>query len=176
MASRRSIPIFVLPLLIFGFIFFASPENGYAGAPGISLGSCCIDLSSDECITCDFFGCAYSRSFCEQELGGDFLDGAGGVCVSEQGEARCGDGDPGEPGCCVISEGSCQDEVIRGNCFDDQGEGAEFWVFNESCSNVPECEPTERPIPTLNYWGLIALAAVLGIIGFLAIQRRKVKA
>lgn len=175
MTIRKSISMFVLPLLIFGFIFLALPEKGYAGTPSSTFGSCCIDSSDGECITCEFFGCAYSRSFCQQELGGDFDAGAGGVCVSEQGQARCGDGDPGEPGCCVIAQGSCQDEVIRGNCFDDQGEGAEFWVFNESCSNVPECEPTERPIPTLNHWGLITLAGVLGIIGFLAIRKRMVR-
>ena len=33
-----------------------------------------------------------------------------------------------------------------------------------------------RPIPTLSEWGLIAMAGVLGIIGLLAIQRRKVTA
>ncbi len=30
-----------------------------------------------------------------------------------------------------------------------------------------------RPIPTLSEWGLIALAGVLGIVGFITIQRRK---
>ena len=33
-----------------------------------------------------------------------------------------------------------------------------------------------RPIPTLSEWGLIAMAGVLGIVGFIAIQRRKVTA
>ncbi|MCH7950904.1 MAG: IPTL-CTERM sorting domain-containing protein [Candidatus Dadabacteria bacterium] len=31
-------------------------------------------------------------------------------------------------------------------------------------------------IPTLNQWGLIALAGILGIIGFMVIRRRKVAA
>jgi len=30
-----------------------------------------------------------------------------------------------------------------------------------------------RPIPTISQWGLIAMAGVLGIIGFMAISRRK---
>jgi len=33
-----------------------------------------------------------------------------------------------------------------------------------------------RPIPTLSQWGLIAMAAVLGIVGFMVIRRRKVTA
>jgi len=32
------------------------------------------------------------------------------------------------------------------------------------------------PIPTLNQWGLIAMAGILGIIGFMVIRRRKVAA
>jgi len=36
--------------------------------------------------------------------------------------------------------------------------------------------PLVRPIPTLSEWGLIAMAGVLGIIGLLAIRRRKVTA
>jgi len=31
-------------------------------------------------------------------------------------------------------------------------------------------------IPTLNEWGLIAMAAILGIVGFMVIRRRKVTA
>jgi len=33
-----------------------------------------------------------------------------------------------------------------------------------------------RPIPTLSEWGLIAMAGILGVIGFFAIRRRKVTA
>ncbi len=33
-----------------------------------------------------------------------------------------------------------------------------------------------RPIPTLSQWGFIAMAGVLGIVGFIAIQRRKAAA
>ena len=32
------------------------------------------------------------------------------------------------------------------------------------------------PIPTLNEWGLIAMAGVLGIVGFIVMRRRKVTA
>ncbi|MCZ6865704.1 MAG: IPTL-CTERM sorting domain-containing protein [Candidatus Dadabacteria bacterium] len=33
-----------------------------------------------------------------------------------------------------------------------------------------------REIPTLSEWGLIAMAGVLGIVGFMVIRRRKVTA
>jgi len=33
-----------------------------------------------------------------------------------------------------------------------------------------------RPIPTLSEWGLIAMAGVLGIVGFMVMRRRKVTA
>ena len=33
---------------------------------------------------------------------------------------------------------------------------------------------TPRPIPTISEWGLIAMAGILGVIGFIAIRRRKV--
>jgi len=34
----------------------------------------------------------------------------------------------------------------------------------------------DRVIPTLSEWGLIAMAGILGIVGFMAIRRRKVAA
>jgi len=34
--------------------------------------------------------------------------------------------------------------------------------------------PITRGIPTLSEWGLIAMAGILGIVGFLVIRRRKV--
>ena len=33
-----------------------------------------------------------------------------------------------------------------------------------------------QPIPTLSEWGLIAMAGVLGIVGFMVMRRRKVTA
>jgi len=36
--------------------------------------------------------------------------------------------------------------------------------------------PATSQVPTLNWWGLIAMAGILGIIGFLVIRRRKVAA
>ncbi len=36
--------------------------------------------------------------------------------------------------------------------------------------------PVDLPIPSLNQWGVLALAVILGIVGFMAIRRKKVAA
>jgi len=43
-----------------------------------------------------------------------------------------------------------------------------FEIYLAVCFDVP------RPIPTLSEWGLITMAGVLGIVGFMVIRRRKV--
>jgi len=35
---------------------------------------------------------------------------------------------------------------------------------------------TPSAVPTLSEWGLIAMASILGIVGFMVIRRRKVTA
>ena len=40
---------------------------------------------------------------------------------------------------------------------------------------VPLCN-FARPIPTLSEWGLIAMAGILGLLGFIALSRRKARA
>jgi len=37
-------------------------------------------------------------------------------------------------------------------------------------------DPIVRPIPTLSEWGLLAMAGVLGMVGFIAVRRRKLAA
>ena len=39
---------------------------------------------------------------------------------------------------------------------------------------LSRCIDLVRPIPTLSEWGLIAMAAVLGIFGFMAMRRRQI--
>ena len=43
-------------------------------------------------------------------------------------------------------------------------------IYLAVCFDVP------RPIPTLSEWGLIAMAGILGIVGFMVIRRRKAAA
>ena len=86
------------------------------------------------------------------------------------------DSTPGDTGCCLISEGNCNDGQEVGSC---DGEGI-VWFEDVSCSNVPQCvTKVTSPIPTLSEWGLIAMAGILGIVGivgFMVIRRRKVTA
>jgi len=95
------------------------------------------------------------------------------------GEGICIEGEPGtscaislsEVGCCVIEPGACLEETTSRGCFDT--EHGIFWNPGESCSVVQECA---RNVPIFNEWGLIAMAGILGIIGFIVIRRRKVTA
>ncbi len=49
-------------------------------------------------------------------------------------------------------------------------------VFNFSIDDVT-CEAISvANVPTLSEWGLIAMASILGIVGFMVIRRRKVTA
>jgi hypothetical protein len=72
----------------------------------------------------------------------------------------------GEGQCVDSSEGPflCQVDDVVDNAFCDQGSGL--------CTQITGI----APIPTLNEWGLIAMAGVLGIAGFLIIRRRKAAA
>jgi len=49
-----------------------------------------------------------------------------------------------------------------------------YEVVNRAFDQCPEPEP--RAIPTLSEWGLMAMAGVLGIVGFMVMRRRKVTA
>jgi hypothetical protein len=49
--------------------------------------------------------------------------------------------------------------------------------------NLPDCtdglvfgQATPSQVPTLSEWGLISMAAILGIVGFMVIRRRKITA
>lgn len=80
-------------------------------------------------------------------------------------------------GCCQFI-GSCQNlaqEVciadptsiqfhINESCNTDTGNCPGFSLGNSEISNVP----------TLSEWGLIAMAGVLGIVGFIVMRRKKV--
>jgi len=46
----------------------------------------------------------------------------------------------------------------------------------DSIRSICPCIEGVRPIPTLSEWGLIAMAGILGIVGFMVMRRRKVSA
>lgn len=89
------------------------------------------------------------------------------------------------PGCCQFSSGT---EGVECGVIDDGGdiEGCLFGegmpLSGETCNDVSGlCSgfvpPVEsRNVPTLSEWGLVAMAGILGFIGFMFIRRRKVTA
>lgn len=81
------------------------------------------------------------------------------------------------PGCCIGPNGDCVnfgegsvacqiDSIVDDGICSREGEGG-------ICSNVI---PRSTSIPTLSEWGFIAMAGVLGIIGYLVVRRRKAAA
>jgi len=44
------------------------------------------------------------------------------------------------------------------------------------CPCAPPLPVLITPIPTLSQWGLVAMALIIGIVGFMVIRRRKVTA
>ena len=61
-------------------------------------------------------------------------------------------------------------------CFAPRAGGG--YVISSAGAERPgfTCSPLlARPIPTLSEWGLIALAGVLGIIGFIAIRKKRIE-
>ena len=90
----------------------------------------------------------------------------------------------------VLGGPSCCDGLSRNICFG--GEDAFEACQTGPCSNPDECEffpdgicvpdgdsprlgscVLSSPIPTISEWGLIAMAGILGIVGFMVIRRRK---
>lgn len=82
--------------------------------------------------------------------------------------------------------GCCQYEGLEGQqtCFQTEGPQACPQFFepfvgffdNQECTDSGVCTVPERAVPTMSEWGMIATAGVLGIIGFIAIRRRKLAA
>lgn len=81
-----------------------------------------------------------------------------------------------EPGCCQYNLGTsdvlCED--TGGRCPRIRPPGTFDGFFpGATCNNVTGlCSALERNVPTLSEWGLLAMAAVLGIVGFIVMRRR----
>lgn len=91
---------------------------------------------------------------------------------------------PIEPQCCQLFTPNCPvDEEQCCNDINDQftpqtcEQAATGSVQSGSCIEATGfCsgfEPETRDIPTLSYWGLLAIAVVLGVVGLIVIRRRK---
>lgn len=171
---RNRISIFIIAFLVLGFFFVTMPENGISGM-AFDLGCCRTESApplepGGECIACEGFNCYTSESFCASE-GGFYTDGF--IC-SEQDDSRCL-ATVVQDGCCVTEQGICVDDQTALECSNNIA-GGEIWVSAQSCSSVPQCGGSTANVPTLSEWGLIAMAGILGLVGFFLLVRRKVAA
>lgn len=169
---KSQISIFIATFLIIGFFFLALPQNSVAG--GDFMLGCCrtVDQPAGDpggvCVGCPDSSCFTSESFCESE-GGFFI--VEPICFEGEGGAICG-GAVVADGCCVTEQGICVDDQTPQECNNNIA-GGEIWVSQTSCSQVPQCGPVSG-VPSLSEWGLIALAAILGLVGFFMIMKRRV--
>jgi len=165
---KNGVSIFIATFLIIGFFFLALPEKCLSQS---NLG-CCQITADQTCTGCGELDCAITSTECIEVLSG--VLNPDGVCVD--GSQPCQD-TTGILGCCVLPEGGCiENQELFGSpsCEDENGIA---W-FLQDCSEVPECPQfvppiNNIPIPTLSQWGLIAMAGILGVIGFIMVIRRK---
>lgn len=169
MKISKAITLSVGLFLFFALLVLAVPKPAYSGVP-FSLGCCVSDGPEAECLGCGELGnCAITQQTCLVDLEGGFFQG-GSACIQE------GDEPPGcfitgpSQGCCVDISGSCEDGVEVSSCGGDQ------WFIGNRCSDIPQCRPPTPEIPALSQWGIIALAAILGVVGFIVIRRKRVTA
>ena len=170
MILKNRFSLFLATFIIIGFFFLALPEKGFSGIGPTSLG-CCLDVEFF-CVGCEG-ACAITDEQCSAE-GGSFNAKPNVSTFCHASGRRCTAVQTGG-GCCVLSEGNCTETQLELTECEIQ-QGIE-WVFDTECSEVPQCRSDiVSPIPALSQWGLIAIAGVLGIIGFMFIRRRKVSA
>jgi len=170
MMIKNRVSLFIATFLIIGSFFLALPEKGYSGFDPLVLG-CCRPDSMDSCIGCES-GCAITAMACGADIDVPFTPG--NYCEAVDGGAECNLAR--DDGCCVTLQGECRDETIS-SCQSDQNVNNKW--FSSSCAEVPECPAAPvapASIPTFNQWGLLAMASILGIVGFMVIRRRKVTA
>jgi len=95
------------------------------------------------------------------------------VALPEQGIAGNGIPPIGEMGCCQLPGEGCED-VDDGRCI--PGTFLPNQICNDATGQCIQPVNTPTPIPTLSEWGLISMAGLLGIVGFMVMRRRKVTA
>lgn len=171
MKNTNKVKLLLFTFFVFGLLLFAIPQIGHTS---VSEG-CCIDEVANTCLGCE--GCSVADSYCEEQ-GGSALANAD-ICVTELGNPVCAQREPNQIGCCVVRPGVCVDNLNSRDCFDEVefgNFGGNIWNPGSSCDDTPPCdEPTN--VPTMNQWGFIALAGILGVIGlFMVIRSRKAEA
>ncbi len=80
-------------------------------------------------------------------------------------------------GCCQFVN-SCE-TLSQDACIADPT-SMEFFINEEcqpgalTCPSFVLADPEPSTVPTLSEWGLIAMAGILGLVGFMVIRRKKV--
>jgi cysteine-rich repeat protein len=137
---------------------------------------------------------AFDNSGIESDFSNVVSDVAGFICGDSilSPEEECDDGNASPTdGCdsmCMVENGwvceipgapcrqiTCGDGLVEGEEECDDGNLEDGDGCSSACL-VEEPPPTVTAIPTLSQWGLITMAGVLGIVGFMVIRRRKVTA
>jgi len=166
MMLRTQSTLCLFAFLTTSLFLLAIPQKGFSGLD-VSAPVCCI--SGDSCVGCES-GCSIPSAECAAS-GGDGQKEA--VCVDNGSSASCDD-PGGTQGCCVIAEGECLDNPI--DYFSCAFEaGGTSWFQGTDCSEIPQCSesPSVSNILTLGEWGMIALAVVLVIAGFIYFTLRR---
>ena len=79
---------------------------------------------------------------------------------------------PSGPLCCQLDDG-CFDIVEPPPGVPSQSCVVDNIVAGAICNeSADQCVVTSRNVPTLSEWGLIAMAGILEVIGFMVIRRR----
>ena len=77
--------------------------------------------------------------------------------------------------CCQNTPDTCTDNAggtIPIKCINE-----EAVRFGEECNiDTGRCQFEPRDVPTLSEWGLIAMAGVLGLVGFMVMRRKRATA
>jgi len=161
MISKKNIETLVVAFLVVSFLLLALPEKGISS----DLEGCC--RKDNLCVGC-VSDCATTKDFCTKKGGGVDL----GFCTN--GGARCETDQiviGTLVGCCVIGPNECEGDLGWRDCLYLNTTG-KIWNVEVSCSEVQICNIAISPIPTLNQWGLIAMAGLLGLFGLFIIIRR----
>ncbi len=127
---------------------------------------CEIDSDADAVVDCED-NCPITFNQFQEDADND---GVGDVC----------DNCPDDPNPVQIDSDDDAVGDVCDNCPINENPGQEDMDgdgIGDVCDDEPDAEvviPT--PIPTLSEWGLVIMAGVLGIIGFMVMRRRKVTA
>ncbi len=149
-------------ILISGFSLLTPAETSYA-----QPSDCCIAHDGAGCddLTCEETVCGNNFFCCDGFWATACADQANSVCAvcqAQPNEGCCTGLGEFPDACSILTEQECTNS---GGTY--QGDGT-------NCNSFNQC--FTRPIPTMSEWGLIAMAGILGFVGFMVMRRRKVTA